>query len=152
MRKGAKTRIKLDSFVAQFNKERPHEALEMKRPANVYVPSNRRFPEELEPLEYPLHDVTKVVRHEGHVQVRNDAVVYVSTSLAGERLGLRQLSAETWLVTFMDLDLGYIDTSTKGGPLHRRSRSRPRRSFSRCERRHAGRSRLINAQRRLRRS
>jgi transposase InsO family protein len=104
---------KFDSFVTQFNNERPHEALEMKRPANVFKPSNRPFPEELQPLDYPLHDLTKVVRHEGHIHVRNDTVVYVSTSLAGERLGLRQLSAETWLVTFMDLDLGYIDTSTK---------------------------------------
>ena len=32
---------KFDDFIAEFNNERPHEALEMKYPAEIYTPSLR---------------------------------------------------------------------------------------------------------------
>src|SRR5262249_1175098 len=44
-----------DRFRHQFNNERPHEALGQKRPATVYVPSPRPYPETLPPIEYPGH-------------------------------------------------------------------------------------------------
>jgi transposase InsO family protein len=34
---------KFDHFVDEFNRERPHEALDMKRPADVYVASKRAY-------------------------------------------------------------------------------------------------------------
>jgi transposase InsO family protein len=34
---------KFDHFVDEFNRERPHEALGMKRPADVYVESTRAY-------------------------------------------------------------------------------------------------------------
>jgi transposase InsO family protein len=34
---------KFDHFVDEFNRERPHEALGMKRPADVYVASKRVY-------------------------------------------------------------------------------------------------------------
>src|SRR5579885_1997580 len=44
-----------DDFVREFNDERPHEALAMKRPAEVYTPSSRPY-RGLPELTYPLHD------------------------------------------------------------------------------------------------
>jgi hypothetical protein len=35
---------RFDDFVAEFNAERPHEALEMKCPAEVYTPSSKLIP------------------------------------------------------------------------------------------------------------
>ncbi len=44
-----------DDFVREFNDERPHEALAMKRPAKVYIPSSRPY-RGLPELTNPLHD------------------------------------------------------------------------------------------------
>ncbi len=44
-----------DDFVREFNDERPHEALAMKRPAEVYTPSSRPY-RGLPELTNPLHD------------------------------------------------------------------------------------------------
>jgi transposase InsO family protein len=34
---------KFDAFVLEFNNERPHEALDMKYPADIYKPSTRPY-------------------------------------------------------------------------------------------------------------
>ena len=34
--------------------------------------------------------------------------------LAGQRLGLREVENDVWLVSFMDYDLGYIDLEARG--------------------------------------
>ena len=41
---------KFDGFVEEFNNERPHQALEMKYPCEVYQPSARQY-QGLEPAE-----------------------------------------------------------------------------------------------------
>src|SRR3546814_13290347 len=46
---------RFDSFVAEFNTERPHEALEMRCPAEVYSASTKPY-QGLPELAYPLHD------------------------------------------------------------------------------------------------
>src|SRR5947207_6899897 len=46
---------KFDAFVEEFNTERPHEALAMKRPADIYRPSPRPY-RGLPGLSYPFHD------------------------------------------------------------------------------------------------
>jgi len=101
---------KFDTFREEFNNERPHEALGMLRPAEVYTKSNRTYPEELAELEYPLHDDVRQVKPCGHIALygRNRSV-YLTSALSGERVGLRQLDQRQWLVTFMNLDLGIFD-------------------------------------------
>jgi hypothetical protein len=46
---------RFDAFRHEFNTERPHEALAMKCPAEVYAPSPRPYAG-LPELAYPLHD------------------------------------------------------------------------------------------------
>ena len=46
---------RFDDFVHEFNTERPHEALAMRRPAEVYTPSQRPYAG-LPDLAYPFHD------------------------------------------------------------------------------------------------
>src|SRR3954463_8815063 len=48
---------KFDAFTEEFNCERPHEALAMKCPAEVYSPSCRPYLGIPEP-NYPFHDRT----------------------------------------------------------------------------------------------
>ncbi len=103
-----------DGFRDGFNTERPHEALDMKRPADVYTPSLRVYPEALPEPDYALHDATRRVQTNGTVWPRrkSDGCYFISSVLAGQPVGLREVDEQLWLVSFMDLDLGHIDERT----------------------------------------
>lgn len=98
-----------DFFLDEFNTERPHEGLDMKRPADVYVPSARRYPERFDQPTYPLHDDTLTVTRSGQVRVPGRGSVYLSVALSGHDIGIREELDGRWLVTFMSLDLGYVE-------------------------------------------
>ena len=102
---------KFDEFVKEFNEERPHEALDMKRPAEVYAPSTRAY-EGLPDLAYPLHDRDVLVTACGRICMHRKRI-NVSTVLAGQRLGIKQVDEGVWIVSFMSYDLGFIDLEQK---------------------------------------
>jgi putative transposase len=101
---------RFDTFVDQYNTERPHEALAMRVPADVYAPSSRPY-RGLTALDYPLHDWTATVTTCGRICYRGRKV-NVSQVFAGQVVGVRQMGERIWLVTFMDYDLGYFDDET----------------------------------------
>ena len=98
---------RFDRFVSEFNGERPHEALGMKTPGELYVPSSRTY-EGLPTLEYPFHDKDILVTACGRICMMRKKI-NVSTVLAGQRLGITEVDDGIWLVSFMRYDLGYID-------------------------------------------
>ena len=98
---------RFDAFTAEFNAERPHEALAMKCPAEVYRPSLRPY-DGLPEITYPLHDRDILVTACGRICLHRKKV-NVSTVLAGQRLGLKEVDEGIWLVSFMRYDLGFID-------------------------------------------
>jgi putative transposase len=101
---------KFDDFVECFNNERPHQALNMRCPAECYVPSSRPYVG-LPELDYPFHDKTVTVTTCGRICF-NRQKINLSTVFAGQKVGIKQVSEEIWLVTFMDYDLGYFDHET----------------------------------------
>ena len=98
---------RFDDFVSEFNEERPHEALDMKTPAEAYAPSPRAW-QGLPELEYPFHDKDILVTACGRICMHRKKI-NVSTVLAGQKLGITEVDDGIWLVTFMRYDLGYID-------------------------------------------
>ena len=102
---------KFDRFREEFNTERPHEALEMKCPAEVYAPSPRPYQGVGEPC-YPFHDRTVVVTNCGRLCLYRKKI-NLSTSLAGQAVGVREVDDGIWLVSFMQYDLGYVDLEEK---------------------------------------
>lgn len=104
---------KFDAFRAIYNGERPHEALGMKTPGERYEPSRRSLPKRLPPLTYPFHDLTCTVRQSGQFDLGQLRNISIGRAFVGQELGLRELSPGTWLVSFMELDLGYLDEHTK---------------------------------------
>lgn len=102
---------RFDDFVEQFNRERPHEALAMQCPAEVYTPSPRPYRGIPEP-HYPFHDRTVVVTSCGRLCLHRKKI-NLSTSLAGQAVGIKEVDSGIWLVSFMDYDLGYIDLQEK---------------------------------------
>jgi transposase InsO family protein len=107
---------RFDNFLEEYNTERPHEALEMKHPAEVYRPSANRYEGAPTELEYALHDKVLKVDASGHVHFggRNGFTPFIGSMLAGERVGLREIEDGRWLVTFAWLDLGHIDMRQNG--------------------------------------
>jgi Integrase core domain. len=108
---------KFDVFVQEFNNERPHEALDMQYPADLYKPSMRPY-RGIGELSYPFHDRTVLVTCCGRICIYKKKI-NLSTSLAGQAVGIKEVDDGIWLVSFMDYDLGYIDLEEKTlQPLH----------------------------------
>lgn len=102
---------KFDTFIDEFNTERPHEALGMATPEQIYRPSQRSFTG-LPELSYPFHDKDILVTACGRICMHRKKI-NVSTVLAGQRLGIKEVDNGIWLVSFMTYDLGYIDLEQK---------------------------------------
>jgi transposase InsO family protein len=102
---------KFDAFVADFNHDRPHEALEMRRPAELYSPSAGSYPRQLDSITYPLHDVTSRVASIGSIKSAKVSPhwIFLGRAFVGHNVGLRELPDGRWLVTFAKMDLGYVD-------------------------------------------
>lgn len=98
---------RFDAFMSEFNDERPHEAIGMKVPAELYRGSSRAY-QGLPGLEYPFHDKDILVTACGRICMHRKKI-NISTVLAGQRLGISEVDDGIWLVSFMHYDLGYID-------------------------------------------
>lgn len=102
---------RFDTFLETFNTERPHEALDMQCPADVYRPSPRPYTG-LPDLAYPLHDKTIVVTQCGRICLGSNKI-NLSQVFAGQAVGIKEVHEDIWLVSFMDYDLGYFDLETR---------------------------------------
>jgi putative transposase len=102
---------RFDKFIEVFNNERPHEALDMKCPAEVYQPSTRPYTG-LPDIDYPLHDKTIVVTRCGRICLGRKKINF-SQVFAGQAVGIKEVHDDIWLVSFMDYDLGYFDLETR---------------------------------------
>jgi transposase InsO family protein len=102
---------RFDAFLHEFNTERPHEALAMKCPAERYAASPRPY-DGLPDLVYPLHDRDVLVTNCGRICLHRKKI-NISTVLAGQKLGIKEVDDGIWLVSFIHYDLGYIDLEQK---------------------------------------
>src|SRR5438132_8418136 len=102
---------RFDAFLREFNAERPHEALGMQCPAEVYTASVRAYTG-LPDLTYPFHDRDVVVTACGRLCLHRKKI-NISTVLAGQKLGIKEVDEGIWLVSFMHYDLGYFDLEQK---------------------------------------
>ena len=103
---------RFDAFIARYNQERPHAALGMKVPADLYTPSPRVY-RGLADLTYPFHDATITVTHCGRICFQGRKV-NLSHAFAGQNVGVTQVGDRVWLVSFMQYDLGYFDDEASG--------------------------------------
>jgi putative transposase len=100
---------RFDQFVDEFNTQRAHEGIEMKRPADLYVPSTKKHPEFLPDPDYPTYDDVLRVSSKGLIHLTGRRQVYLTQALAGQFVGIREESDDRWLVSFLDLDLGHVE-------------------------------------------
>lgn len=98
---------KFDHFIEEYNHERPHQALGMRYPAELYRSSARPY-QGLPPLQYPLHDRTVTVTHCGRLCFGRRKI-NLSAVFAGQDVGVREVADHIWLISFMHYDLGFFD-------------------------------------------
>jgi len=63
-------------------------------------------------LDYPLHDRVGIVTSMRGICMYRKRV-NISSVLAGQRLGIKEIDDGIWLVSFMSYDLGFIDLEQK---------------------------------------
>jgi transposase InsO family protein len=114
---------RFDAFRAEYNSDRPHEALGQQPPSSCYAPSARPYPTRLVVPTYTEAVEVRTVRSNGEIRWSSNTI-YVSKQLIGEPVGIYEV-ADGWLVRYGPIDLGLLD------PAQQRLREpQPRRSGS----------------------
>jgi transposase InsO family protein len=100
---------RFDRWKKVFNEDRPHEALGMRTPAEVYHPSARRLDERIKPRLYDAGVETKRVNPRGGISL-NGNTCYVGESLMGVDVAIEE-SAESGLlaVRYANVKLGWLE-------------------------------------------
>ena len=100
----------LDRFRQEYNQVRPHEALGMQTPAQVYELSLREYPRQVPEPEYPETMLVRAVHSKGQFRWKHRHDVFVSEVLWGERIGLLPLDDRWYTVYFAQVPLGRFDS------------------------------------------
>ena len=100
----------LDEWRRAFNEERPHEALDMKFPAELYHPSQKKFTGAPEDLSYADMPARKVQRT-GTIGWAG-AHYFISTALQGWSVGVEPMDGKLCNVWFGRLLLGQLEPAT----------------------------------------
>lgn len=101
----------LDIWRTIYNYERPHEALGMQLPAELYEKSTRSYHENIE-IAYPIGFESRTVNGCGIIGLRSKRIL-ISRALRGWNLGLKEISSTVYEAWFCDLRLGEIDVLTE---------------------------------------
>jgi putative transposase len=108
---GEETQEGLDLWRQEFNYQRPHEALQMRCPGEVYQNSTRSFEGTPQELIYPGMAARQVDKN-GSMSWQ-DQKLFLSRSLAGWTVGLKNSGGQFIEVWFTRLLLGHLDQSYK---------------------------------------
>jgi len=96
-----------DRFQDCYNDERPHEALDMRTPSEIYRPSKRELPSTPGDHVYADDFEVRRVRHDGSIKWKHREV-FVGSALEGELVGLDAVDECNWSVHLGPLEIGYL--------------------------------------------
>jgi transposase InsO family protein len=102
----AAQKARFAAFRAEYNQERPHQALGQVPPATLYVPSPRAYPGRIEDPRYPEWALVRRVRSNGEIKWKGE-LLFISEALVGEVVGITELD-NAWLVSFGPIALGLL--------------------------------------------
>lgn len=101
----------LDVWRRDHNEIRPHEALQGRRPAQLYQKSPRPYPRGPLALDYGTGFIPRLVTGGGTIKYRGKSI-FITTALEGWHVGLRVLGGSMLEVWFNYLALGTINLKT----------------------------------------
>jgi transposase InsO family protein len=102
---------KFDAFRKEFNEERPHEALQMLRPAEVYRPSPREMPRRIQSYDYPKQFLVRRVSRCGTIRVFGKQA-FLSQTLNEQDVGLEEIDDGLFEVYFCFYLIGRYELRT----------------------------------------
>jgi putative transposase len=125
-----------DRWRRLFNDERPHQALDMKTPSSLYVPSARLYSDRLTVLEPNWDAEQSLVDKTGHARWGRGKI-FIGTALKHELVDFRPAGRRQWEISFGPVVLGLFDeTRWKKGLI--RPKTRKRRTSQKSESRTLG--------------
>lgn len=101
----------LEIWRRDFNEKRPHEALDMKTPAEVYKKSTLKYKGTPDKIDYPDNFIERKVNQIGYI-VFNQQKFFISGTLKGWTVGLKPKSTDEFDLHFADINLGSINLGT----------------------------------------
>jgi transposase InsO family protein len=105
----AECQCRFDAWRVVYNTQRPHEALDLATPAARYRPSERRFPETIEPFDYGPGAIVRRVDEDGWLSFRNRPVK-LGRAFGHRRVALRPTDQEGCFdVMFCTHQVGALD-------------------------------------------
>lgn len=108
-----------NDFRNSYNNERPHEALGMKCPSEIYIPSEREYHDRVKEYEYSGKYHVIKVNNWGYVRF-DRWQIYLSETMISERIEFRPNSnGETFIACYRNFAIAEFDVHT-GQLLHRK--------------------------------
>ncbi len=99
---------RFEDFTLEYNKYRPHEALQMRTPSECYRGSMRPYPSRLPQISYPDHMRVARIQMHGDI-IHRGRRIFVTESLYDEYVGIEQAGDDLSLLWYCDHLLGEID-------------------------------------------
>jgi transposase InsO family protein len=100
-----------DQWRKDYNEVRPHEALGMKVPADVYIKSERNYTAEKVEMSYGRGFIERKVNHRGYIILKQKRV-FVGNPFAGYYVGVKEYVDKPTEVCFGNYLLGTINRET----------------------------------------
>ena len=104
--------LAFNRFRHEYNYDRPHESLQQQTPASVYETSPRTYPLVVPEMSYPDDMERRWVKAQGDISWSNRHV-YLSSTLAGELVGLKEVDNGLWDIYFGPIRLAQLDSRNK---------------------------------------
>ena len=101
-----------DRFRAEYNEQRPHEALGQQTPSSVYTPSPPAYPARVREPEYGSALQVRRVGPRGVFSWKHQNV-FVSETLIGERIGLLPVDERFFLLYFAAFPIARFDSQKR---------------------------------------
>jgi transposase InsO family protein len=103
---------RFDRWRQRFNHERPHEAIGMRRPADLYQPSSRRYNGRDKMIKYPKDYIVRPVSSSGYLRY-GGTNYFVGEAFAGALIGLHKNSSHETELYFANKLLGKLETQVQ---------------------------------------
>lgn len=103
---------RFDEFMDEYNYERPHEALCMKTPGEIYNCSGRQMPPRIGCAEYGYDIDVRKVGKRGEIYLGSKAM-FLSESLMGEYVGIERIAEDISRLWFCNYMLGTFDHKSR---------------------------------------
>jgi len=100
-----------DEWKHEFNFVRPHDALDLKCPADVYKKSKQKFLGTIYDIEYPNGFCSRRINNRGVLMYQSKRI-FISNAFCGYNLGIKKEDADNADVWLNSFPIGKIDLKT----------------------------------------